>query len=326
MRVITTPPPASVPITAEHFPTPGLVLRTNDTTAQHSLREFAHRQAEGAASLYRTLVTELCAARGHEARTAIFTSAFEAAEHWRYQVAAASPHQAGRYGTIHAERFRTPITDDNPNYFRIGEHERLRDGARWNPSTRTYVGGAETPASRTMRHIGTLAAARFAHAPDTDVVSNPARLPGNVVVQGMRLLRGSPARHAAAELATRIAARGGDTSRIITDGDLLYTASSSETEQATIFHGAMALLANDHATRPAALTAWVRAAYLLYQAPRRKRGCDATIRTFLIAAGAVLLGRPPVLRHDLDLRAYVQLPSQFVTGLRAVQDRNDAGA
>ncbi|WP_329486656.1 hypothetical protein OG618_08305 [Kitasatospora sp. NBC_01246] len=89
-------------------------------------------------------------ARDLNTRTTAFTSAFEAAEEWRYRTAAANPHPAGRYGAASAEQFRTPITDDNPNLFRIGEHERLRDGATWDPATWTY-GGAETPASRTMR-------------------------------------------------------------------------------------------------------------------------------------------------------------------------------
>lgn len=142
----------------------------------------------------------------------------------------------------------------------------------------------------------------------------------------MRLLRGAPARHAAAELAARIGARGGDTSRIVTGGDLLYTATASEADRKEIFHAAMALLARHHPARCAAQTAWLRAAYLLYQAPRRKRGSDATIRTFLIATGTALLDHPPALWHDIDLRAYVQPQHQFVTDLHNAQDNNDAGA
>lgn len=233
----------------------------------------------------------------------------------------ANPHPTGRYGAGHAERFRTLITDGNPNLFRIGEHERFREGAVWNPITRTYAGGVETPASRTMRRLGALAAARFGPSPSVDIMSNRVTLPDGRVARGMRLLQGSAARSAATEMVARIAARGGDTSRIITDGDLIYTASAPDTYRQTIFHSAMTLLAQDHATPATTLTAWLGAAYLLYQAPRRKRGGDATTRTFLIAAGAYLLIHPPVLLHDVDLRAYVGPEEQFVAQLRAAQDR-----
>ncbi|MGH3925123.1 MAG: hypothetical protein ACRDTT_20060, partial [Pseudonocardiaceae bacterium] len=183
-----------------------------------------------------------------------------------------------------------------------------------------YMGGTETPASETMRRVGGLAAARFALCPGVDVVTNRVTLPAGRAVFGTRLLRGDAARHAATEMIARIAARGGDTSRIITDGDLIYVASAPETNRRTIFRRAMTLLAHDHASSAAALTAWLKAVYLLYQAPRRKRGGDAATRTFLVAAGTCLLGRPPTLLHDVDLRAYVRPEEQFVAELRTAQD------
>ncbi|MFJ9841752.1 hypothetical protein ACIRYZ_15025 [Kitasatospora sp. NPDC101155] len=284
------------------------------------MREFAHCQAEAALSLHQSLTEVLPTARDIDARATAFTTAFEAAEDWRYRTAVANPHPTGRYGAASAEQFRTPITDDNPNLFRIGEHERLRDGATWDPATRTYLGGAETPASRTMRRIAELIAARFTQSPDVDVVCNRVTLPDGQAAHGMRLLRGSAAHNAAAVMVARVAARGGDTSRIATDGQLLvYSASSPETDRRAIFRSAMTLLAQDHTTPAAALTAWLQAAYLLYQAPRTKRGSDATTRTFLIAAGTHRLSRPPVLLHDVDLRAYVQPQDQFMTELRAAQ-------
>lgn len=78
----------------------------------------------------------------------------------------------------------------------------------------------------------------------------------------------------------------------------------------------MALLAQDHATEAAALAAWLRATYMIYQAPRRKRGSDAATRTFLVAAGAYLLHRPPALLNDVDLRAIVLPQEHFVAELR----------
>lgn len=311
---------APMSITAECFPTPALLLRTTDPVAQRMVREFAQWQAEAARALHQTLSQSLRVARQVHARAAAFTTAFEAAEGWRYRIAASRPHPTGRYAASHAERFRTPITDDNPNLFRIGEPERFRDGTVWNPITRTYSGGVETPASRTMRQFGIAAAARFPSSPSGDIIGNRVTLPDGQVVCGMQLLRGDAACRAAIEMAARIAARGGDSSRVITDGDLIYAASPPETDRMEIFHSAMTILARDHSTRAAAMEAWLSAAYLLYQAPRRKRGGDATIRTFLIAAGTYLLNHPPVLLHDVDLRAYVRSEEQFVADLQAAQD------
>ena len=315
-------PRARTSITPDCFPTPALILRTNDPSLQRDVREFASTQAEVSRAVHRTLTDDLRGARTFDARAAALTAAFSAAEHWRYRIAAATRHSTGRYGASHTERFRTPITDDNPNLFRLGEPERYTDGAVWNPITRTYSGGAETPASRTMRRFAALAAARFAEAPNVTSVSNRVTLSGGRVVEGTRLLRGRAARDAAIEMTARIAARGGDTSRVITDGDLIYVASAVQSARVSIFRSALTQLAQHHATPTAALAAWVEAAYLLYQAPRRKRGSDATIRTFLVAVGTCLMGHPPVLLHDIDLHAYVYQAEQFVGELIAAQRVN----
>lgn len=313
-------------ITTACFPVPALLLRTHDPAAQRTIREFAGQQAETAHSLSRALSIALRSAHGTRAWGAAFTTVFEAAEDWRYRAALASPHSTGRYSPHWADRFRASVTDDNPNLFRIGDHARFRDGAVWEPATRTYQGGTETPASRTMRQFEALATARFPRSPSTDVVCNRVALPGGRIADGTRLLRGGAARQAAAEMAARISARGGDISRITTGGHLIYISSAPEAARRAIFQQAMALLALEHATPADALTAWSQAAYLLYQAPRRKRGADATIRTFLVASGTHLLPRPPVLLHDIDLRAYIQTLDLFVTGLRTAQNVDETTA
>jgi hypothetical protein len=318
-------PPIQRSITADCFPIPALILRTNDPASQRDLRMFAYKQADAARRLHQMLSSRQRLSRSTDARALVFASAFDAAEEWRYRVAVDAPHLTGRYSAVHVERFRTPITDVNPNLFRIGEPERYTDGAVWNPLTRTYDKGAETPASRTMRRFAALAAARFADSPNTDTVCSRVPLPDGRVVGGTRLLRGDAARRAATEMTSRIAARGGDTSRIITEGDLFYVASATEADRRAIFHSAMTLLAQPHDTPATAATAWSNAAYLLYQAPRRKRGGDATIRTFLIAAGTALLGYPPVLLHDIDLNAYARPAGQFVSELRAAQHNMHVG-
>ncbi|MEU3184690.1 hypothetical protein ABZ707_10815 [Streptomyces sp. NPDC006923] len=306
-------------ITAACFPVPALLLRTNDPVAQQAVRAFAGQQAETARSLSQSLTVALRSAPDMGARVSAFVAVFEATEDWRYRAAASSPHSTGRHSPSWADRFRTPITDDNPNLFRIGDHARFRDGATWNPATRAYQGGTGTPASRTMRRFETLAAERFPQSPRVDVVCNSVSLPGSRSADGTRLLRGDAAHRAAAEMTARISARGGDTSRITTSGHLIYTASAPESERRALFHHAMTLLAFNHTAPADALTAWLQAAYLLYQAPRKKRGADATIRTFLVAAGTLLLSGPPVLPHNIDLRAYTRTHDLFVTELRAAQ-------
>ena len=78
-----------------------------------------------------------------------------------------APHRAHRAGDLavraglrggrrlgqgiahNAERFRTPI-GANTNFDRLGVTGRLRDGAQWDPATRTYAGGLSTPAYEAM--------------------------------------------------------------------------------------------------------------------------------------------------------------------------------
>ena len=311
-------------ITPACFPTPGVILRANDPAAQAPWLEFATRQAAIANPICKYLAHAMQSEPVAGERAAALAAAFEAAEDWRYRLALASPHADGRYGTAHAERFRTPVTDDNPNLFRIGEPERYRDGVTWDPAARAYTGGTESPASAVMRRYAALAARRLAASPTAEHTTSLVTLPGGRHAQGTMLLRGDAARRAAAEIAHRITARGGDASRIATVGDLIYTASAPEADRRATFRSAMELLVGSSAVPAGALPAWAGAAWRLYQAPRRKRGTDATIRVFLIAAGTCLLGRPPVLPHDIDLAAYVWDERQFTMQMAAAQHSRSA--
>jgi hypothetical protein len=303
-------------ITPASFPTPGLILRSADPAAQAPWREFAASQAAAARTACALLAQALPGTTGTAARAAVLTAALEAIEGWRYQVAAASPHADGRYGTAHAEQFRTPVTDASPNLFRIGEPGRYRDGSTWDPAARAYTGGTETPASATMRRYAELAALRLAASPAVGRAASLVALPAGRHAQGTMLLGGDAARQAAAEIARRITARGGDASRTATSGDLIYAASAPEASRQASFSSAIELLAGCDPGDPGS---WARAAWRLYQAPRAKRGTDAVIRVFLIAAGTCLLGQPPFLPHDIDLAAYVHEEDPFASQLTAVQ-------
>ncbi|HZM80503.1 MAG TPA: hypothetical protein VFC19_32605 [Candidatus Limnocylindrales bacterium] len=297
-------------ITSACFPTPQILVRSSDGTVPTDISGFSTLQARQAQTLYRILTSRPRHAADVRRRTAVVTSAFVAAEQWRYRVAATQPRDDGRYSAVHIQRFRTRITDKNVNYFPIGEPDRYREGSLWDEATDTYVGGRETPASRTMHYFAALARSRFAETVD-DIVVNTTLLADGRTVPGTRLLRRAAAAEASAALAARIAARGGDTSRVRATPGLIYTASATTAQRRAIFQAAMTLVADLHPSDSRAIQAWLDATYLLYQAPRRKRGSDATIRTFLVAAGLYLLGWPPVLPHDLDLLAYVHTQRDF---------------
>jgi hypothetical protein len=277
---------------------------------------FSALQAQQARKLYRAMTRNLLFASDVRQRTDIVTSAFVAAEQWRYQVAVSQPHGDGRYSAVHAQRFREFITDDCGHYFPIGEPEKYHDGAKWDSKSCFYTGGGETPASRTMRFFTDLAKARF-DGIEGDITGNEVTLPDGRLVSGMRLLRGAEAGNAADVIIARIVARGADGSRIARTIDGVYTASASAAQRREIFHAAMVLIARRYDAEADAAWAWLNAAYLLNQAPRRKRGADATIRTFLVAAGLHLLGRPPTLLHDLDYRAYVHTQQRFTAEVGA---------
>jgi hypothetical protein len=292
------------------FPVPLILIRTVDGSPPAHIEEFADLQAQEARRLYEALARRMASAVDPCQRAQIVRSLLTAAESWRYQVALAHPHSEGRYSRLHVRRFRDFITDESVNYFPIGEPEKYRDGARWDDDTRSYVGGLETPASTTMRRFASLAARRFCNV-QGDVVANEVTLPGGRHVLGTRLLRGAAAARAAAVIAGRIAARGGDGSRNTRPTQGIYVASALQAQRQQMLHAAMATLAEHHDDDAAAAWAWLDAAYLLYQAPSRKRGADATIRTLLVAVGQYLLNRPLTLLHDLDLLAYVHPQEHF---------------
>ncbi|WP_020519504.1 hypothetical protein [Catelliglobosispora koreensis] len=96
---------------------------------------------------------------------------------------------------------------------------------------------------------------------------------------------------------------------------MLYIASALEHKRRVIFRWAMWLLAMPGGEGHAA-ERWVRAAYLLYQAPRHKRGVDAVVRTFLVPVGLYLSGSPSMLPHQLDLLAYAHSQPEFNSAVR----------
>lgn len=295
-------PMVSARIFPDHFPTPHLALRAGAN--EQKVRGFATAQADAATRIAERLMLDAGPDASIADRLAAVEAAYADAVAWRYSLARSGAIVGGTAAVdgADAERFRTPITDNSPNLDRIGTVGRFRDGSEWDAATRTYVGGVDTPASRTVVAFGEAARARFAvEAPDSDVLANVVRLPDGSYVPGNVLIRRDAALAAARALAERVAARGLDASRMETGGDPLYVVTATEADRARIRRAAFALLAADEVTE----STWWQADYLTYQAPTYKKGSDAAHRVFLVAAAWWRLGWVPALPHDIDLRCMV---------------------
>ncbi|MFJ1751192.1 hypothetical protein ACIOJD_33930 [Streptomyces sp. NPDC088116] len=290
-------------ITADHFPTSPLALRTANPNTQTSVRAFADRMAEAANAARDQLTTLWASASTQEQRASALHTVHESLIQWRYQTAV---HTGRRLGTgigYNPDRFVTPITDQTINYDRLGYIGRLRDGTDWDETTRTYRGGQTTPAHQTMIRYGAAAEKRFEReAPEADVLSNWIALADGRRIAGNRILRGAAAATVADELAARVAARGLDATRMETGGHPIYTATPAEQDSRILFTEALKLLSNPACTTGEFLTA----RYLMFQSPRTKKGSDAVNRVFTVTVGSLLLGDDaPTLPADIDLRCYV---------------------
>lgn len=290
-------------ITAADFPTPDLALRTHDADELARVRAFAGEQARAATAALPALVTGLRTARSRRARVNAMTNVYWSLVRWRADLARRGTEQLGTGLPHDARRFAMPLRDGGPNYDRIGYVGRLREDSVWDPVTRTYRGGRVTPAHRVVLHYGAVATRRFAtEEHDGDTLWNRVTLPDGTTIVGNSLVRGAAARLVAADLLARIASRGEDPTRVETGGDPMYVVTAGDQSRARMFHHAMTVLAD---TKAGDACAWRSARYLLYQAPMTKRGSDSVTRVFLVAVGTVLLGHPPALEQDVDLRCIV---------------------
>ncbi|RJQ84751.1 hypothetical protein [Amycolatopsis panacis] len=299
-------------ITSECFPTPHLALRTSDPAALARVQGFAVLQAECAQRLRARLAAALRADPGHRAVRMLLRRLYRDALQWRYDLAVASAGLPGTRGLAHdPERFRTTLSAGGANFDRLGAIGFLREGSVWDPVSRTYRGGQDTPASVLMRHYGAAAQARFAtegcDPGRPDVLSTTVTVPHTGVrIRGNRLVRGAAAREVAAQLVQRIRARGLDTSGIESGGDPVYAVTADPRDAARLRAAAFDLLATAF-TRPPQerMWMWQHARFALFQGLAMKKGSDATTRVFLVAVGAVLLAAAPVIEHDADLRCMV---------------------
>lgn len=303
-------------ITAEHFPTPGLALRSNDVGVQSRVRGFAGLQVAAAGRVRGELLAGGWQGVGSGERVELLRGVYQRLVWWRYGIAAARVGAGSRHT---AEHFVRPIGAGDTNYDRLGTVGRLREGATWDSSARTWVGGRETPASRVMVEMGELACARFdREAPDGNVVQNWVHLRGTGKrVRGNRLVRGVVARAVAEELLGRQRRRGNPVEGFDVGGELIYAATARQPTRARLHQAALEVLA-DADGDGCSWRAWCEAVYLLCQAPLTKKGSDAVNRTFAVGVGAVILGEPPRLVHDIDLRAMVLGQDAFTVHLTTI--------
>lgn len=290
-------------ITAASFPTPHLALRTTDEDKLRRVGRFGEQQAHTAEAILPELTDALCTTRKRADRIAALTGVHGFLIRWRAELAHRQTERLG-IGLPHdASRFTLSLREGGPNFDRIGYVGRLRENPVWDPDKRGYYGGRSTPAHEIMLAYGRIAEARFAaEAPDDDTLRNLVTLPDGTTIEGNSLVRGVAAHRAAAILEARIRRRGITTSHIEIGGDPMYAVTADDDNRERMFHAAMTLLADADFGD---LGAWQAARYLLYQSPMTKKGSDAVTRVFLVATGTVLLGQPPVLDHDIDLRCAV---------------------
>lgn len=293
------------PLRGEHFPVPGLRMRSNKAGRTAALHMFPLWQAyvanRGLGKLVSRWDSAMTPARGRRALAELYFWI----SHQRYmrQVWAVErdPSVVGEHGESHPDYFRTRLGDDAPNMDMVGHLPGLRAGVRRDPRTGRWHGGMGTPAFWTTLAIGRLVRSRMdVEAPGSTVLQNVVELPsgdrvdGNVVcaLEGGRFVIET--------------ARAGD--------------------QRRIFDAALAELAaavGRRSPQPSAdvLRCFADAVYLLFQAPLMTRGSDATIRTFAATVFAFAFGRPIRLPHDIDLQAMSRRQSDFVEWFAAALDR-----
>ncbi|MGK8491640.1 alpha/beta hydrolase [Nocardia asiatica] len=305
------------PLRGEHFPVPGLRMRSNDPGRNAALRLFSLWQAYVANRGLGKLVSRWDSAPAPESRRRLLAQLYFWISQQRYmrQVWAAErdPSVVGEHGESHPDYFRTRLGDDAHNSDLVGRQTGLRAGVRRDPSTGKWRGGVGTPAFWTTLAIGRLVKNRMdAEAPGGTMLQNVVELPGGVRVDGNVLYA--------------------------LEHDRFVIETARADDQRTIFDAALAELATALGQRspqpsPELLRRLANAVYLLFQAPLMTRGSDATIRTFAATVFTFAFGRPLRLPHDIDLQAMSRRQSDFVEwfagalrrGLRTVGDSEAAG-
>lgn len=265
----------AVTITAASFPTPHVVKTINNPAQWDQIGGFAELQADEANEALALLDSQLATASTAEERIAAFENAYRHVADWRYQLAAEGVWTR----TPDPEEVRTPIGDQSATYPLFPE-----------------VGGREegSPSYRMVSEMQQVALSRFSGSEKR--LQNRVELPDGQVIDGNVLVRSD-------------AIPG-------TTHPPVVAVTASEADREMLRRAAFELLAGLEARRaetgrldpedPVDRQAFADAAYFLFQGPEFRRGTDASLRTFLVAAYARIFQQAAVLPQGIDLDAMVR--------------------
>jgi hypothetical protein len=258
-------------ITARSFPVPDLLKKTNNPAAWDQLGGFAQVQAAEANAALELLTERLATAGSLEERAAGFEAAFRHVTEWRYQVAA-----QGRWTRPYSdvEEFRTTIPADNSRLYRVTPNVNDHDPA--------------SPALQLRLELEQVAKDRLM---GRSVLQNVVTLRDGRTINGNLLNRSIYNFDVTTETAA------------FADRDVLRQASFdtlAELETQRADTGGL------DPQDPELRQKFTDAAYCLIQAPEMKRGSDAIMRTFLVAAHTRVFDAAPVLPQAIDLDGMVR--------------------
>jgi hypothetical protein len=252
---------------------PDLLKRTNNPAAWDQLAGFAQVQAAEANAALELLAERLATATDAGERVAAFEAAFRHVSEWRCQVAA-DPERRRTRPDSEVEEFRTAIEPGNARLYWV------------TPSVDDHDPGS--PALLLRSELDQVA---------KDRLMGHSRLQNVVRLRDGRTINGN--------LLNRSIYHFGVTTETAAyaDREVLRQASFetlAELETQRADEGRL----DPH--DPELRQKFTDAAYFLIQAPEMKRGSDAIMRTFLVAAHTRVFDAAPVLPQAIDLDGMVR--------------------
>jgi Domain of unknown function (DUF4157) len=283
--------------TPENFPTPELILRTNDPGMRARVAGFANKMSVGANEFKAEFSSRLSEAKTPQAREKLMEDAYQ----WWVQK---------RYGMKPDAKLLNDIQPGDPNRDPFGKIADLKEK------------GQSTPAYRKRDEIGQLIEQRF-RGHEGDVLNNPVTLPKwvaddmglkNQEVPGNRLLRGQAAdaidQH-------RQQTKPPEKQYGYEAGAEKYITETGEPGNQKILHDAgikvFSRLMGDGSKLqdPKSMKQFSEAAYFLFHGPIKNRGSDSVIRGYVSGVGEQMSGKPVTLPHDVDIQAYARSQEDF---------------
>jgi hypothetical protein len=283
--------------TPENFPTPELILKSNNPVKQANMAGFAKKMSASANEFKAEFSSRLSEAKTPQAREKLMEEAYQ----WWVQK---------RYGMKPDEKLLNDIQPGDPNRDPFGKIAELKEN------------GQSTPAYRKRDEIGQLINQRF-RGNEGDVLDNPVTLPKWVAddlglkspeVQGNRLLRGQAAdaidQH-------RQQTKPPEKQYGYTTGAEKFMTETGDPGNQRILHDAgvkvLSRLMGDGSKLqdPKSMQQFSEAAYFLFQGPIKNRGSDSVIRGYVSSIGEQMSGKPVTLPHDVDIQAYARNQEDF---------------